>query len=360
MSNNAPLAQLTYHVSVMIWGNQSPWKQLAPRLNHATRFRPEDVVTDGKGNILSMPTLERKPCFARPEAVFRHGKRKKKIPIRGGKIVYSTNHQCGSCPADVHEACVRIAYERVRSDQSMSQSFCAWWDHCKQHCNGMPTCTGSASQLWGDFKRAIANRGPFANSNDAAVLDLQQQKQNAQREQWKQQKRRQRQFARERAQQAQQLPSEQFVCNVIEERDCRANALLAVLGQSGQPPSRAKVPSDKRESTATITANAWALRTILTASGRNAQPGTVARLMTEHNLGAGVPGPTLKERIKRDLKRADECEKDGLWKRFDPDADLESYQTIDDDTADELSDPMQEIDFVLQELVKMPAVFGSL
>lgn len=359
MSNNAPLAQLTYHDSVMIWGNQSPWKQLAPRLNHATRFRPEDVVTDGKGNILSMPTLERKPCFARPEAVFRHGKLTKKIRLKDGRIVDSTKHQCGSCPAGVREACMLVASERVLSDPAIIQEFRAWWNDCKRHFAGELTYTGLASHSWGDFKRAIANRGPFANSNDAAVLDLQQQKQNAKREQWKQQKRYQRQLARERAQQAQQLPSEQFVRNVIDERDRRANALLAVLGQSGQPPSRAKVPSDKRESTATITANAWAVRTILTASGRNAQPGTVARLMTEHNLGAGVLGPTLKERIKRDLKRAEDCEKDRIWKRFDPDADLENYLTIDDDTADELEDAIPEIESVLEELSEMPAVLSS-
>lgn len=358
MNSNAPLAQLTYHDSVMHWGNRSPWKKLEVRLSHKVNFKPSDVVTDGKGNILSMPTLEKKPCFARPEVVFRHGQRRKKIPAKNGKIVESTKHQCGACPAGVHEACARTAYERIRSDPNMHQSFHAWKDHCDKNFRGAPTCTGTASRPWGDFKRAVANRGPFVTSNDAALLNLQQQKQDAQREIWKVKKRQQRKIAREHAQRARELPSEQFVRNVIDERDRRAGALLAVLGQRGQPPTRAQVPADKRESTAIITANAWAVRIILMAAGRNAAPGTVARLMTENNLGAGVLLQTLKERIKRDLTRGEECEKDGLWKRFDPDADLEDFQTMDDDAADQLSEPMPELDFILRELDEMQAILN--
>ena len=72
--------------------------------------------------------------------------------------------------------------------------------------------------------------------------------------------------------------------------------------------------------------------------------------MAKHNLGAGVAAPTLKTRMENDLKRADECERDGLWKRFDPDSDLENNETMDDDAADELSDPVNEMGLMLREL----------
>ncbi len=350
MRNNASCAPATYYDSVMIWGNLSPWTKLGVRLKHQIRFDPSDVVRDGRGNILSMPVLEDKPCFGRPEAVFRHGQRSKKIKLSDGRIVDSTRHQCALCPAGVHEACVRTAYERVTSDPHISLAFRAWKQHCDTFFNGRFTCTGSASRLWGAFKLEIARRGPFVSSNDKAVTDLELQRRDALREKWKIKKREQRQLERQNARLARQPPSQQFVRNLEDERDRRFDALLAVLGQSGQPPSRIRVPADKWEATATITANAWAVRELLQASGRNAGPGSIARQMAQRNLNAGVAASTLKARMKNDLKRADECERDGLWKPFDPDADLDSYENEDDDAADELNDPVSEIDHVLSDL----------
>lgn len=353
MSNNVQDIADPYKDSVMTWGNQTPWKKLGVRLSHKVRFLPEDVVRDGKGNILSMPTLPKKPCFGRPEVIFRHGKRTQKRKLRNGRIVDSESHQCGTCPAGVREACIRTAFERVKSDPNMDKAFSAWRDDCRAHYNGEYICTGLASLSWVAFKKAIAQRGPFDSPNDAAVAEQERQERDAKREKWKDQKRLQRFRQHQLAQQARQLPSQQFVSNLIEERDIRLDALLEVLGQSGQPPARAKVPADKREATAVITANAWAVRTLLKAAGRDAGPGRVASLMTKHNLAAGVPASTLKARMKNDLKRVAGCEQDGLWKPFDPDSDLKNYETMDDDAADELGDPANEIDQILKQMAEM-------
>lgn len=350
MSNNVQLIANAYNNSVMTWGNQKPWKKLGLRLSHKVSFQPDAVVRDGFGNILSMPTLTRKPCFGRPEAFYRHGQRIRKLELKNGRIVDSTNHQCGSCPEGVHKACSETAHERVESNPTMRRALQEWEDYCDTHHNGTPTFIGPASHLWGAFKRAIAARGPFDSSNDAAIAEQEREIQDVQRQNWKNQKRHQRHRERQRAKETHKLPSEQFMLNLVDARDYRRDALLEVLGQSGQPPTRAKVPAEKREATAIITANAWAVRAVLQASGQNARPGSVARLMVKHNLSAGVSAPTLKARMKNDLKRADECTRDGLWKPFDPDSDLESYETIDDDAADELSDPVNEIDDILRQM----------
>lgn len=350
MTKIAPATTKTNFEDVMTWGNQSPWKTMGVRLKHKTSFRPEEVVRDGRGNILSMPVLEAKPCFGRPEVVFRQGKRTRKRELPGGRIVDWKNHPCGSCPAGVHEACVRTAHERVMSDPVMWQAFQGWHEDCKTHFNGEFVCIRAASLSWGAFKRAIAARGPFENSNDAEVAKLEQQKRDEQREKWKNRKRLQRHWERALARQEQQLPSGQFVVNLKEERDRRFESLLDVLGRSDQPLSRSRVQPEKREATAGITANAWAVQTLLRASGQNASPGTIARVMVEKNLSAGTQLGTLKTRMPNDLKRADECERDGLWKRFDADADLDDYDVEDDDAADALSEPVNEIDRILREL----------
>jgi hypothetical protein len=349
MINNPKTAPLSYRDSVMIWGNQSPWKRLGIRVSHKVAFQPHEVVRDGQGNILSMPTIE-KPCFGRPEAVFRHGKRTKKITLRSGRTVDGTKHQCGSCPAGVHRACVETALERVNSDPKMRQTFDAWRDHCGTHHGGVFTYTGPASRLWGDFKNAIAERGPFQNSNDAALDELREQKREDQRRKWVKAKRRQRQNDRRIATEARQLPSGQFVINLQDERDRRHDTLLEVLGQPDQPPSRSKVPAEKRQATARITANAWAVRELLRACGQDAGPGTIARLMASKKLSAGTSAGTLKARLSNDLKRANECERDGLWKPFDPDLDLECYDAGDDEAADALTESQKEIDRILLEL----------
>jgi hypothetical protein len=239
---------------------------------------------------------------------------------------------------------VETALERVNSDPKIRQAFDAWRDHCDTHHGGVFTYTGPASRPWGDFKNAIAERGPFQTSNDAAVEELRAQRREDQRRKWVKAKRRQRQEERASARQIRQLPSGQFVKNLQDERDRRHDVLLELLGRPDQPPSRAKVPAEKRLATARITANAWAVRELLRACGQDAGPGTIARVMVQNNLSAETPVGTLKARISNDLKRADECERDGLWNPFDPDADLDSYDAGDDDAADALADAEQEID----------------
>jgi len=339
----------SYYDEVMMWGNLSPWKRLSIRISHQTTFQPDEVIRDGKGNILKMPLLRGKPCFGCPSAVFRHGKVRQKVTLRDGRSIVSRKHQCGSCPEGVRMACIETALERVKSDPHILSSFEDWRSHCNSHYGGELTYTGAASCLWVNFKKAVAARGPFTSTNDAALEEIEARNLEDKRRKWVSQKRQQRKVAREIAQNTRSRPSQQYLYNLQDERDNRHDDLLAVLGMPDQPPSRSKVPADKREATAQITANAWAIREFLRMTGEEPKPGKIARLMTENGLSAGTPLGTLKARIINDLKRADECEKDGLWQPFDPDSDLASCATGDDDTADAYDDPPSEIDLILRD-----------
>jgi hypothetical protein len=218
----------------------------------------------------------------------------------------------------------------------MRQSFNDWIAHCKTQHGGALTYTGSASRPWGAFKEAVATRGPFFNAREQEVRDWDSKQEERRRTKWQRQKESQRDRQRTRLRAERKLPTVQYFINLQDERDRRVDALLEVLGRADQPKSRSKVPEAQRESTARIVANAWAVRELSKETGQELKPGTIARLMAENGLNAGVPYATLKARIKNDLVRADECERDGIWRPFDPNADLH-HPTLDgEDEFDEL------------------------
>lgn len=323
MTKTKAAQALTYRDSVMIWGNRDPWKQLGIRLNHKTNFKDADVVRDGMGNILDMPLMPRKLCHGRPEVFFRHGKRTRKQRLRDGRIIDAKNHQCARCPLGVWESCGRTAMERVNSDPAIRKAFEDWRAECEANHQGAFVCTGSASWPWGRFKEAIAARGPFESSNDNALRKFEEEEEKKQRAKWVRDQRLKRERQREAARDARELPSRQFVLNVRDERDRRRDQLHSVLGLPGQSRSRSQVHAKDAASTAVITANAWAVGEIMKAAGVAARPGSIARVMAGHGLSAGVSRATLNARIKNDLIRADGCITDGIWSRFNPDADLE-------------------------------------
>ena len=172
------------------------------------------------------------------------------------------------------------------------------------------------------------------NSNDDELKKLVAEKEAALREKWRRDKQKERAGQRTALRAARKPPTKQFVLNVEDERGRRLDALLEVLGKPGQPKSRTNIRPGDRTSTATITANAWAVREILRESGMDAKPGTIARLLVKQSNNAGKPYGTLKARIAADLKRCDECERDGVWQPFDPDSDLNARPVDDDLDAD--------------------------
>ncbi len=103
-----------YEAEVFAWGNGKPWGK--GNLNHQTSFGPDDVQTDGLGNITLMPLLHRKPCFGRPEVYLRQHGRKKTIKVYGRDREVAAS-RCGSCL--IAAACKKVVFERIKSDTNI-------------------------------------------------------------------------------------------------------------------------------------------------------------------------------------------------------------------------------------------------
>ncbi len=343
----------TYRDEVMTWGNMDPWKVLDVRLKHQVEFTDTDVTRDGKGNVKDMPLLPDKPCYGRPEVFFRQGKRsrKQRVSVRGVvRVIDAKNHQCARCPHGVWDSCARTAMERVNADPAIRKAFEEWRDECEANHNGALVCTGTASWPWGRFKDAIAAHGPFENSNDNAIRELEEADRKEQREKWRRNQRRRRERQRADARAARELASRQFVLNVREERDRRRDLLQSILGQPGQPKSRSHVRAKDAAATAAITTNAWAVSEIMRGSGITPKAGSIARIMAAHGLSAGIPRASLNARIKNDLARAEGCLADGVWVPFNPDLDLETCLDEDDDVVDDNLDSIADLEDAWEEL----------
>lgn len=345
-----------YFDSVMKAGNRDAFTHW-PRLSHKDVIEPDDVELDREGNITDMPLLRGKPCFGRPETFLRHGDRERVIRLNGRQMP-STNHQCRSCPLATWQSCKTVVEHRVQADRGMREAYAAWVKKSDPNA-GKRNFVGQTGRLWGEFKRAIAARGPFSNANDDALAEEEVRNRRSEVDQWRTNKAKQRHKARERRKREQQLPSRQFIENAIRERDNRRDALEAALADPRNPRSFTRVPALKRAATAAITANAWVVRMILAQSGRPCGSGTVAARLVDCGLNEGVALATLKARMPNDFLRAEQCERLGIWQPFNPDRDLLDYGCPDDAEADALDAPITELDEILAELSWFPVPIAA-
>jgi hypothetical protein len=308
-----------YAQEVFRWGRAKPWDDL-PRMRHDVEFGPQDVRTDGGGNILQIPN-HRKLCFARPEVVFRHSHRTVTVRLKGGKEQEKLT-RCGRCK--MWAACRAVARERVLSDPDMHRTLSEFSASCRQGLGpGRFAYTGGLyGRLWQAFMQAVADRGPFADANDAFLAEDEKRRELLQREKWAADSKRHREDERKRRREAQQAPEQWFLDAVDRERIAREAALLAVAGRFDLPPVIRRIPRDKAHKTATLTAAAWAAATIFVESGRVPRPGTLARWLIERGLNMGDTYPTLKARLSADLERCKVLEQlpegDPVWPAFDP------------------------------------------
>lgn len=338
----------SYRDAVMKGGNEKPWKG-QPNLKHADIIDPNEVELDEVGNILDMPLLRRKPCFGRPETFLRHGDRVRRVPNKWGKLVDSMSHQCGACPQLTWQSCAKVVMKRVVGNPGIHEALRAWQSDCDLRHSGDRIYVEESGRLWGAFKQAIVDRGPFTNSNDEVLLERAAADARAQKAKWRISKAAQREKARRKQRADRMLPSRQFILNAVGERNERENALYAVLGMPGQHKSRSMVPEAHRAATAAITANAWLIREILIESNRYAGSGTVARYMVQLGLNGSKRLAPLKARMQSDLNRGYHCEQDGIWSRFDRNKDLDDYDAPDD-AADDLAEPIVRIEDLLTYL----------
>lgn len=319
-SGNSPSP---YAQEVFAWGRKDPWRDL-PKLSHRDIFAWSDVQTDGLGNVLSMPLLRGKPCFGLPQVFIRHGKSTRMVTNAYCKRVESKTHRCGRCP--IRESCSNLVGERLKSDRSISAALLTWHRYCAQQHNSVPTYSNTAGRKWQAFLQALADRGPFANSNDQKLADWNERDKKDRVEKWRRDKVRQRQRLRTKSKSEGMAPPAQFEDEAKCGRDDRYWDLLEVAGSSEMPPSISKIAAKDAETTAAVTADAWLGRLLISASGGDPNPGAVASWMIQQGRAHGKSYAVLKARLKRDLARADLLEALDVcpsWRPFDPDADLD-------------------------------------
>lgn len=314
---------INYEKEVFSWGSQKPWDG-RPRLKNGDKFDWTDIRTDGQGNVLSMPLLRGKPCFGRPEVFLRQGDSTQKIRNRYRKEI-DTLTRCGRCP--VRSSCAMLVKERVNASPEMNAALKSWRDDCGSRHAGRRVYTGQSGRFWTNFLKALANRGPFESSNDARLLELEEQANAKRRAKWAQDKRRARETDRDLRRLLRQPPSREFVANALQERNRRAAILESCAGDPNLPRSVSKILAAHARQTANITADAWLAKTILSEASRSPNPGLISRQLIAWGRNSGKTYATLKARVGDDLRRAAELERHPRgapkWQRFDPDQDLD-------------------------------------
>jgi hypothetical protein len=327
-----------FEKEVFAWGNDDPWKG-GKSLKHGTVFTPQDVETDGLGNILDMPILQDKPCFGRPEVYVRQFGRQKTIKQFGRDVIRPAS-RCGSCK--IGEACGKVATERVNSDLSVRRAYWEWSDHCRRIHGGKRVCTGPVEgRMWERFKRAVADHGPWESINDERLRALEEATIQARRDKWRNDKVRQRERDRDHRRREHLPPSREFVGNAIAERNRRAAILQEAAGDPTLAPSISKIGKRDAADTAAITAGVWLADMIIKSMGYDAPgPGVIAKHLVRWKRAGGRPYASLKARMDKDLRRVRDLEKgrDPLWSKFDPDSDIPTTPSEIDQILGELTD----------------------
>ncbi|MFL9840515.1 hypothetical protein ABS767_06020 [Sphingomonas sp. ST-64] len=271
-----------------------------------------------------MPLLKGKPCFGMPQVFVRHGKRTRMTTTRYGTRIETETHRCGRCK--IRDSCSNLTRERLRSDRNISAALLEWNRFCARIHNGNPTFSREAGRCWQKFLKALADHGPFANSNDALLAEEEALDREKKLEKWRRDKLRQRANERASRRAAGLPPPDAFVAEAMFQRDLRVDELLALAGRSDMPARIQKITPQDANVTANITADAWLGRLLIAASGGSPTPGGVARWMIKEGRAQGKSYPVLKARMKRDLARVDMLEAHGppcsAWRHFDPDSDL--------------------------------------
>ena len=305
-----------YEKLVFHWGHIDPWGygEGSIRLSHKKKFGAADVVTDGIGNITAMPHLLGKPCFGRPETFFRHGNRTLPYTLSSGRKTRSVSHRCGACGASgVRDACRKVSVERVLSDPTISAAL-GLWGRTSQSMHSEYVYVGPAGRYWTAVLKAIADRGPFANVNDAIVVehDLRKVETRRKAESAARQRRR-------LVNQCQGLPpTAEFSGAAFNEQARRHDILCKLASDPSSPLINKMFPAGRR-----LLSNVW-LASVMLEEQRIVPTGrAIASWLVERSLHEGMKFESLRTRVARDMKRIgileDASSGPAVWEPFDPD-----------------------------------------
>jgi len=299
------------------------WAQPRP-LPKGVRFTntllfPSDIVTDGKGNILSMPLLVRRPCFGIAPAFLFHGL---KDPDPSKRFMTSST-RCERCIA--RPACEAVVKERLafaaqessaEGDATLSDGLKAWDEAGGFESRGFDK---ALSKLKWQGRAAIEqpfSRFTFTSCNDEAVgaywdAETERLRQKAARKTWKE-------LQADLKQGKGLVELEQLLDRAAQEREL----LLVAAKTSPQPPqymNRWPVSSLER-----ICRVWWGLQ-YARLRGLKTNASVIAKCLIATGRNAGVDYDKLYQYVRKDLRRIDqltaaqsEAATAPLWPHFEP------------------------------------------
>lgn len=296
---------------VKFWSQPAPFRGF--RLKGYPDFASSQVSYDKAGNIVRMPQMIGRPCFAQPSFYAREGE----ILFRLSRLGVPQKTRCGRCK--VRETCFDANKKRLTADDDVKAAYLKFLaaggaDGLRQkHTKAM------ASVMYERLVSALLRHGDFTSVNDDYVDRYYDRKAEEDRKA---------EAARKAFQRRKKLKVGLLDDSALEligrHRTYRHGLLVGLLKNKpvGLHPSIAKLPLDG----AAVTADAWQAKAELEARQLPINASAVASLMKKNapNRYQTTSQNALRQRVKNDLQRVARLERlptpgriTPLWPPFD-------------------------------------------
>jgi hypothetical protein len=297
---------------VFAFAGLSPWRQnrIRIRMPNKVTIDQNDMRTDGRGNVLDMPSLVGRPCFGIITAVLRHGSTSDRWVARAKKMMPS---RCGACKARL--GCHRLASERILSSTELLRAFENWKNKGGRSMFASDKAYHAVKGSWTRLTQLVRT-SPFSSVNDAVVAKYYTER----RQEFLRKDRDRKKKERARARAAGIIDQELFD-DIAIERDRRITRLGAAMHGPGAPRWMSKL----HDHSCGLIANAWMGNVLLSLGGKKTNPSRIAQWMIDHGGNSGLGRDVLRQRVPDDLARARKLEKlvlpgasDPVWQPFTP------------------------------------------
>ena len=279
------------------------WKRKDPLgtgvgLTTGPNLKPEQVATDGRGNIQSISAFVRKPCFGIPTAWLRHAHQPPTYVNRLDQWIH--NGRCDRCLAS--EACEKVAIERVkwvaRTKSDFRRAFKAWKDAGGLERSGFEKALAALGEKGWSAVCYPLDTASFSTVNEPHVRAFWQMRE---AEAAKKAKGKERFRLREAWKAGEEL-------NVLREgltggAKERASLLLTVIKGPETPKYLAKFPKDS----ITRICNVWWSREFAHLTGRPINDSQVASIAIDQGR-IGISHSSLRQMVKKDRARIKKLE----------------------------------------------------
>lgn len=302
-----------YDKKVIKYAGDKPHPTLA-RMLPCPSFSHADVQTDGKGNVIEMPTLIGRPCFAIPVAHLRERFRPDQLDRKSG--IYRPTSKCLRC--NVKDACVKVVTERLKVVSivfpALVPALNEWQDAGGFTNGGFPKAIEKLGEHgWRNIYMWM-QRVQFTSSNDGAVSSYWLDKSD----------RFSKSDARARAKDVRDRWEKDgadfsLVAGLHEGRRGR-KAILEMAISSGATPKylcRFKIEGVDRLT------YAWWGREYARLTGKKINPNSIAKILLSYRLNLGICQSSLRSSIKFDLVRIAKLEsaaqyngRTPIWPKF--------------------------------------------